>query len=95
MQNFSYILPVAGIHNMENVAFLGIIQHGKFVEPWPWVSCYILLFESYWNAGSDEVSHAEVLWRWTSGLRKLSCDLGTSSNIGLYFFKRYIYIYIF
>jgi hypothetical protein len=38
IQNFSYILPVAGIHNMKKVAFLGIIQHGKFVEPWPSVS---------------------------------------------------------
>jgi len=33
MQIFSYILPVAGIHNMKKVAFLGIIQLGKFVEP--------------------------------------------------------------
>jgi len=38
MQNFSYVLSVAGIHNMKKVAFLGIIRHGKFVEPQPSVS---------------------------------------------------------
>jgi len=38
MQNFSYILSVAGIHNMKKVALLGIIRHGKFFEPRPWVS---------------------------------------------------------